>query len=182
MATKNKNHDNFTSISIEKIILNTKYAFTYSPAHQCEDSYIDRLKAFVQHSKKTLHELKGSIYQLHLESSPAGILHWHGYIQIYDIRQWAVYDVVYLKKHGHVCIKVIESDDIWTEYITKQKVIWLTTIESLVWDNPHYKVPKPVEMVNPKKKIPKPKQIFHVEHPEIIIPTNGICNSLDFDN
>lgn len=82
----------------------------------------DRPKVQMKYVKKCLYYLKGIDYRLMLEYSPLGILHYHGYIRIFNKDKFYTHDLILLKEIGHFHIKKIDDLKKWEEYINKQKL------------------------------------------------------------
>lgn len=126
-------HEMYSSVKYEDIKINELLAITISPADQHNSTISmkeyehiykvkDRRGANMRHVRKTLHQLTGSRYRLVFEYSPLGIMHYHGYIQIYDPLRWMDNDIGILKVLGHFCVKKIEDGEAWKKYINKQKL------------------------------------------------------------
>lgn len=150
-----------TSVDIDKIDSRVLYGLTINPSNQHDvkdaSGYIvkDRPKAASKIMKIRLQGLKGSKYKLFFEVSPLGRLHWHGYIQIYDIKEWALNDIALLISLGAICIKPMTLDNRWPVYCKKQADLWGISISHINF---------PENMLVPYDKEPVP--IVHLAYKE----------------
>lgn len=80
----------------------------------------DRCLAHNKQTQKVLRLTTSFHWQLHMESSPTGRLHWHGYIIINDIMRFYIYDVPVLIDHMSICMKRITDSKKWEQYCHKQ--------------------------------------------------------------
>lgn len=143
-----------TAPPMESLLQHHTYAFNINFKEQ-QDLYSDTSHSFIvkdrasrhsMYAKQVLQDLKGTAYCLNLEISPTGRLHWHGYLQIFNIEQYAIHDILFLQKVATFCIKPISNDEKWGEYCTKQKALpWYRTITSLFWLPKYPNAPPPKE-------------------------------------
>lgn len=141
--TKPKNQ----GVKFDYLELGTNYAFTINPKQECKSSNI---KGFYRDQWNALRSLvKGCVMLLHLEASPSGRLHWHGYIKIFNILDFRSF-LVALALHGTYVIKDMkeflnskEGANHWEVYINKQSKIW--SIEVGKWKDPNLAYPMVVD-------------------------------------
>jgi len=110
----------FNAIRIEDLVLGQSYKLSINPASQpvslkslnkWYSEFTERLRPFV-----TLNSLA-----LCLESSPTGRLHFHGIIEINDMREY-LYLVRLLELIATFDIDYIDSEQYWFDYCIKQDV------------------------------------------------------------
>lgn len=118
-----------TGIKFEELQPGVRYALTINPANlQMGNSR--KILPVVHRSINTLRSLAGkSEMQLHIESSPLGKLHYHGYIRFSEDYVDTLCVIKDLMEYGTLCIKHLfeQEDEIgnkWEEYLIKQRHIW----------------------------------------------------------
>lgn len=106
-----------------------RYSITLNP----EDAYQfwdmpDRLALFEKHhlnhlKKLAIHDrINVCVFDLHLELSPAGRLHYHGYLRMLNKKTFYLYTLHKLAKQYQYEIDVINDPQVWDDYVNKQ---WL---------------------------------------------------------
>lgn len=112
------------------------YAFTINPKQECKSSNI---KGWYRDQWNELRSIiKGCSAQLHLESSPTGRLHWHGYIKVTNVADFRSF-LYALALHGTYVIKEQFEGREWEEYIQKQRNIWSIIVDG--WKDPNLTYP-----------------------------------------
>jgi len=104
---------------------NKDFAITISPSdrlqyfnnsERMQVSYITTVKLYKDILNKYLNK-----YELYLEVSPKGRIHYHGTINIKDIIGFLLYVIPQLENTCNVCIKNIDNADEWKTYYSKQQ-------------------------------------------------------------
>lgn len=127
MVKKSGNYASKISIiSPEEIDLKTTYTFS---VNLCDDfqhwSDADRVEKFVKSSKLLLKHIAGiTKFQLRLEISRTGRLHWHGTIRFINynaVRTFFVDKIIILMRRATVEIDTCQDPTVWDEYCSKSK-------------------------------------------------------------
>jgi len=124
------------NLCIEDIDLVLWYAISINPddSHQymTEKEYTKRLKLFVDNQKIILNRILQPLkYELYLEVSPVGRLHWHGYIKYNNIETLKRFYLTQVIKLKHISTFEIDTmNGKWDAYVVKQYKIWDTKITS----------------------------------------------------
>lgn len=132
-------NDPYDCLEPEDMQPDTWYAFTINPSnkkqffeHGIKDFYKDglimdyqkaasnRLTAQLNETKKQLNKMYNIQYDLRLELSHKGRIHYHGYIKVKDVKIFYLIDIVQLQELFTYSIKDIKDPEIWDQYIKKQ--------------------------------------------------------------
>lgn len=101
------------------------YALTINPSDKFQYfANPHRISLCIKDIKETILFYKYILFELYMEISPKGRIHWHGRIGFdsqYDVTMFYIFAVHGLLTKSTVVIKDIDDNDKWTEYITKQK-------------------------------------------------------------
>lgn len=148
----------FQAPQMEDFACGVKYAFSYSPkaAHSYDDWMTDqaRRRSPAVWTKQRLNELYEKLhychlYDLHVEGSSKGRLHFHGSITTYekDLLGFYTHDLLILQSLGTYCIKpyfgdkestsTVDNFKAWEIYISKQDSIWKPYFKKYVWCYPN---------------------------------------------
>lgn len=106
----------------EDLVLDRCYTFTYNPEQQYVGD-VERLKKVVRHFRNKMN-FSCLSYKVYLELSGNGRIHFHGYIKIKEIKEFYLFAVGTMCAHASTEIDIINDDEIWYDYITKQFHIW----------------------------------------------------------
>lgn len=105
----------------EEYVIGRRYAFTINPELQCVEvsDSTDRYKAVRQQILKILNH-DSFDYELYLELSPTGRVHGHGYIVFHNPFVFVMTHLHQICMRATVCIKYIDDEAKWQQYILKQ--------------------------------------------------------------
>lgn len=121
-------------IPVDKVLLNTLYAFTLAPSNAKQYfSNLHRIKMVSIDMASLIISIKANI-SVFLELSSHGRLHWHGYILFPDkesIRDFYGFVIPVLLDNNQIEIDSIEDPEIWDSYIQKQHDIMQIYLDNL---------------------------------------------------
>lgn len=107
---------------------NAKYAFTINPRNTINYNNLRGFRKayleFIEDIQSKLCKYKSFKYELNIESSSNGKLHFHGYLQITNPVEFYFKDLRSLEDIGAYLIKPIDKPEVWAEYIAKQAEFW----------------------------------------------------------
>lgn len=113
-------------LPIEEVKPNIWYALTIAPCddHQKWDETDNRLREFkAYHKTYILKQLLPNKFEMFVEVSPTGRLHFHGRIMFSNVDMITKYylcTIHRLLKSNQVEMDTIGDQDVWTRYCTKQ--------------------------------------------------------------
>lgn len=112
----------------ENITQGKLYTFTFNPIIQPKGGgfrkwYRDQYVFFNKFKEYVL-------LILHVEASPSGRLHFHGFIRIYDIPNFILFMVPAINEFGSSEMDTCNDIITWTTYVNKQSEIWSNYINN----------------------------------------------------
>lgn len=100
----------------------TTYTFTLNPESQPALYQTNKIQKWYCDIIKDMSKLKACIYELNLEISKLGRLHYHGWIRITTPWRFYLEDIPYLCTVGSFEIDTISDMDEWQRYMDKNKI------------------------------------------------------------
>lgn len=119
------NNFKLSVLSPEEVDNNKFYTFTFNPRVQPVRSKAGfKCSAFSEWQTDVLRTLRRSVnaqYNICIELSRGGRLHYHGTIKILNIINFYIQDLPALLEEGMLEIDTIKDDEVWTTYCHKQE-------------------------------------------------------------
>lgn len=114
-------------LSPEVIEQNVFYTFSFNPKVQpVRHKAGFKCSAFTEWQNDVLRTFRKStnaMYDLNLELSRAGRLHYHGKIKILNIINFYIQDLPHLADEGVIEIDTIKDSEVWEKYCHKQELL-----------------------------------------------------------
>jgi len=120
---------NTSILAPEEVNKDTLYTFSLNPDddHQFwkENNSLQRELKFTDFWRKFLERYLTPVaqYDIHLEVSRLGRLHFHGTIQFKDIKEFYLYTLHWMLHICQIEIDTIKDPLVWKEYCTKQNLL-----------------------------------------------------------
>jgi len=127
-----KHKPQHASVKFEDLKEGQEYAITLNPTFPI--GLNERYSAYIRKQITLLLDcVKDNVLILYPEISPIGRVHFHGYLHLNNIEQWAK-DIIRLCAYGTVCVKQqfeVEGtlDGKWHLYCLKQQSVWLKLLK-----------------------------------------------------
>lgn len=165
----------FGAPKMEDMLVNTDYAFSYSPLDERSSETVKarnttvtkrEVQAIIALQLNSLRkQLRSCTWELYPELAPTGRLHYHGIIRVNDIIDFYYRDLYYLQQKGTYEIdtigtpskdkpKDVHQDIInWRNYCTKQSGIWVEYFDGYPASRIPYTSEKSINLQKNKKML-----------------------------